>query len=41
MRALPGKWDFTVQFRLASHRGHPASEAQKGFADDLLDAFGE
>lgn len=41
LRALPGKWDFTVQFRLASHRGHPASEAQKAFADDLLDAFGE
>jgi hypothetical protein len=41
LRALPGKWDFTVQFRLANHRGHPASEAQKAFADDLLDAFGE
>lgn len=41
LRALPGTWDFTVQFRLASHRGHPASEAQKAFADDLLDTFGE
>jgi LysR family transcriptional regulator, transcriptional activator for bauABCD operon len=39
LRALPGKWDFTVQFRLASHRGHPASEAQKAFSEDLLDAF--
>lgn len=29
LRALPGTWDFTVQFRLASHRGHPPSEAQK------------
>ncbi|MGE8503867.1 MAG: LysR family transcriptional regulator [Pseudomonas sp.] len=40
LHALPGEWDFTVQFRLASHRGHPASEAQKAFAEDLLSAFG-
>lgn len=39
LRALPGTWDFTVQFRLASHRGHPPSEAQKAFSEDLLDAF--
>lgn len=39
LRALPGKWDFTVQFRLASHRGHPPSEAQKAFSEDLLAAF--
>lgn len=38
--ALPGEWDFTVQFRLASHRGHSASEAQKAFTEDLLSAFG-
>lgn len=41
LRALPGIWNVTVQFRLASHRGHPAGEAQKAFADDLLSAFGE
>ncbi|MEO9331922.1 LysR family transcriptional regulator [Ectopseudomonas guguanensis] len=40
LRALPGDWDFTVQFRLASHRGHAPSEAQKAFAEDLLRAFG-
>ncbi|MDH1867871.1 LysR family transcriptional regulator [Pseudomonas chengduensis] len=39
LRALPGTWDFTVQLRLASHRGHPPSEAQKAFSEDLLDAF--
>lgn len=40
LHALPGEWDFTVQFRLASHRGHSASEAQKAFTEDLLSAFG-
>ncbi len=39
LRALPGTWDFTVQFRLASHRGHPPSEAQQAFSEDLLNAF--
>lgn len=39
LRALPGIWDFTVQFRLASHRGHPPSEAQHAFSEDLLNAF--
>lgn len=41
LRALPGDWDFSVCFRLASHRGHTASEAQKAFAEDLLHGFGE
>lgn len=40
LRALSGDWDFIVQFRLASHRGHPAGEAQKAFSEDLLNAFG-
>ncbi len=40
LRALPGDWDFSVQFRLASHRGHAPSEAQKAFAEDLLRALG-
>ncbi|MGP0172217.1 LysR family transcriptional regulator [Pseudomonas sp. NCHU5208] len=39
LRALPGTWDFNVRFHLASHRGHPASEAQKAFTEDLLGVF--
>ncbi|MFI8609692.1 LysR family transcriptional regulator [Pseudomonas sp. NPDC077649] len=40
LRCLPDSWDFTVQFRLASHRGHSPGEAQLAFAEDLLTAFG-
>lgn len=35
------KLETRLGFRLASHRGHTASEAQKAFAEDLLHGFGE
>ncbi|MFI8748279.1 LysR family transcriptional regulator [Pseudomonas sp. NPDC077186] len=41
LRGLPDRWDFTVQFRLASHRGHNPGEAQSAFAEDLLAAFAQ
>ncbi|WPC07200.1 LysR family transcriptional regulator [Pseudomonas benzenivorans] len=36
---LPEEFGFSVQFRLASHRGRQPSEAQLAFVDDLLGAF--